>query len=247
MYNQVQAILKSRNVSVRYVDNKFSIYRSIVRCSCGRAYSGYVQKGTMYYRTRCTEQCDNPDKNLKEGDVHGEIQKILDGIYFSDEELKEIETKAHKGLDVISEKRDKELDDLNVHRKRIFADLDYLMKNRITLLRTNSMSIESLKEDEDKLTAQMAEIDQKLSMYSEVAQEMLQYVIKFSELVKNASLYYKFALDGEKREIATMVFTELLFNDKKLVKYTLREGFDALFRRSKLSGARGETRTHTSV
>ena len=32
-----------------------------------------------------------------------------------------------------------------------------------------------------------------------------------------------------------MVFTELLFNDKKLVKYTLREGFDALFRRSKLS------------
>ena len=44
-----------------------------------------------------------------------------------------------------------------------------------------------------------------------------------------------------------MVFTELNFNDRKLVKYTLNEGFEALFKRSLVSGARGGSRTHMPV
>ena len=228
LYNKVQDALKKRNVSIRYVDDKFSIYRAIVRCSCGRAYCAYTQKGNVYYRTRCNPECDNPDRNLTEGDIHKEFQAILDRIYFTDDELKEIQAKAHTGLDNIAVKRDKELDDLNTERKRVFADLDYITKNRITLLRTNSMSIEGLKDDEDKLNAQIAEIDQRLNIYTAAAHEMLQYVLTFSELVKNASLYYKHALDGEKRELATAAFTELIFRDRKLVKYTLNEGFEAL-------------------
>ena len=55
-------------------------------------------------------------------------------------------------------------------------------------------------------------------------------MVTFSELVKNANLYYKHALDSEKREIATQVFSELVFSDKKLANYNAKEGFEALLK-----------------
>jgi DNA invertase Pin-like site-specific DNA recombinase len=237
LFNKVQEVLKSRCISVHYIDKHFSTYRALARCTCGRAYSAYEQKGIIYYRTRCASNCGNPIKNLKEKDIHIEVQRVLNGIYFSNDELLEIELKAHIGLDNIAVKRNKELDDLYAQQKRVFADMDYLTKNRITLLRTNSMSIDRLKLDEDRLTAETDGINQKIAIYGETAQEMLRYVLTFSELVKNASLYYKFALDSEKREIASLVFTELIFKDGKLEKYTAKDGYDALLKRNVLSGS----------
>lgn len=237
LFNSVQEVLKSKNVSIHYIDKKFTTYRGLIRCSCGRAYSGYEQKGIIYYRTRCASACANPDKNLKEDYVHDQIQVLMDRIYFSDKEVKEIEERAHVGLGNISNKRDKELDDLNTQQKRVFADLDYIIKNRITLLRTNSMTPESLKTEENKLNVQLTEINKKMAVYAEAAQEMLEYVMSFSELVKSARLYYKHALDSEKREMVAMMFTELVFHNGKLVKYSAKDGFDALLRRPVLSGS----------
>lgn len=94
------------------------------------------------------------------------------------------------------------------------------------------MTIENVRAEEGRLTLRLAEIDAKIKAYAETAQEMLHYVITFSELVKNASVYYEFALDSEKREIATQVFSELMFSDKKLVTYKAKEGFEALLNRS---------------
>ena len=67
--------------------------------------------------------------------------------------------------------------------------------------------------------------------HQEAASEMLQYVVMFSELIKMANLYSNHALDTEKREIATQVFTELVFEDKKLVNYVAKDGYKALLER----------------
>ncbi len=239
LYNQVQEVLKSKCVSVYYFDKKFSTYRGIARCSCGRAYSAYEQKGIIYYRTRCAPSCDNPNKNLKEEDIHTAVQSLMDKIYFSDDELREIEREAHTGLEHISQKRNKELEDLYTQQKRVFADLDYITKNRITLLRTSSMSIEQVKGEETRLSAELNGITGKIQIYGETAQEMIKYVMTFSELIKNASLHYKYALDSEKRQLTSDMFTELVFKNGKLEKYTAREGFDALLHRPVSSGSRG--------
>jgi len=237
LFNKVQAVLRSRKVSVYYVDKDFFTYRGMLRCSCDRLYSPYQQKGINYYRTRCKAGCSNTDKNLKDTDVHKLVQQALSTIYFTDEELKNIEEKAKSDLGSISERRSKELDDLHIQRKKVFADLDYLMDNKLTLLRTNTMKIEDIKIEEGRLTMRLAEIDSRMKIYAETAQEMLRYVITFSELVKNASAYYEFALDSEKREIATQVFSELVFSERKLVKYNAKEGFEALLNRSWVSGS----------
>jgi len=64
---------------------------------------------------------------------------------------------------------------------------------------------------------------------------MLKYVITFSELVKMANLYYNHALDTEKRDIATQVFSELFVANKELADIKAKEGFQALFARHDLN------------
>ncbi len=244
LYNNVQMLLKQRNVSVSYVDKEFFTYRGLLRCTCGRGFSPYEQKGIIYYRTRCKNGCTNLDKNLKEEDVHGLVQGVLSKIAYTDEEVREIEEKAKCELGVISQKRDNELDDLHAQRKRTLEDLDFLTANKLTFLRTNTMTMEQIRIDELRLKIKIEEIDGKISLYTESAFEMLKYVITFSELVKNGSLYYEFALDSEKREIIKQVFSELVFEGKNLVKYTAKEGFDALLDRSWISGSAGRIRTY---
>jgi hypothetical protein len=53
---------------------------------------------------------------------------------------------------------------------------------------------------------------------------MLAFAIRFSELVRNASEYFQYALDSEKRELTENVFSELVFSERAPVKYEAKEG-----------------------
>lgn len=231
LFNKVQQTLKSKNVSIQYIDRNFYIYRNIIKCSCGRSFSPYTKKGINYYRVKCLESCNNPNKNLNEELINKNVISLLSKIYFNNEELKEIESKSKIGLDNINNKRKKELDDLNNQRKRAYDDLNYITKNKITLLRSNTMTPEAINENENKLKEELKEIDLKTSAHQTGTDEMLKYVLQFSELIKMASLLYEKALDKEKRDIVTNVFTELKFADKKLVDYVAKEGYKALLER----------------
>jgi site-specific DNA recombinase len=247
LFLKVQNMLKARCVSFHYIDKDFFTYRTSLRCKCGRAYSPYVQKGITYYRSRCKAGCENPNPNLLETEVHEIIAQALSSIYFTDEELAQIEEKKNLEWDKISTKRNNELEDLNTQRKNVYEDYDYLIKNKITIVRTGIMKIEEIRNEEIRLGELLAKIDEKVQAYSETTEEMLKYIITFSELVKNASLYYKLALDTEKRDIVTQVFSELVFHNKKLLDYKAKEGFDALLGRHNSSksvlGSPGRDRT----
>ena len=247
-FYKCQELRKKRYVSVHNIDKGFSPYRGLLKCTCGRKYSPYRAKGITYYRTRCEESCTNPDKNLTETDVHDLIQAALDSIHFTDDELKEIEGRTQTELASITKIRDKELGDLRAKRQYNTSNLNYLANNKLTLLRTGAMTMEGIKIEEERLNQKIASIDKEITAFGESAQEICRSVITFSELVKHASLYYKFALDTEKREIVTHVFSELVFCDRKLVKLSGKEGFDALLTRNKmpfqLLGSGGRIRTY---
>ena len=83
LFNKVQEILKRKNQSVHYVDKPFYTYRGLIRCTCGRLYTPYEQKGIIYYRSLCAAGCDNADPNLGEkADITAAIQSILDQIAY---------------------------------------------------------------------------------------------------------------------------------------------------------------------
>jgi site-specific DNA recombinase len=238
LFNRVQGILKRRNQTVRYVDRPFYTYRGLIRCTCGRLYSPYEQKGIVYYRSRCRAGCDNADANLEEkADITAAIQEIMGQIAFTDEELAAIESGAKSGLEKVAAQRDKELEDLHAKQRRIAADLGYLAENRITILRTGAITPEALRGDEERLEAEMERVNAEITARGVSAREMLDFTISFSELVKNASVYFDHALDSEKRELTTEVFSELVFKNRTLVKYEAKDGFGALLERKRATGS----------
>jgi hypothetical protein len=118
-------------------------------------------------------------------------------------------------------------------QRRVAADLGYLAENRVTILRTAVMSPETLRAEEERLDAAMEDVGAEIAARGASAQEMLDFTISFSELVKNASRYFERALDSERRQLTTGVFSELVFEERCLVKYSAKDGFGALLERKR--------------
>ena len=193
-------------------------------------YSPYIQKGIAYYRASCKPDCPNTVHDVNDKFIEGKIVEILDLIHFGDEELGILEANAIGALDKISEKRNKELADLHRNHRKILDDLDYLAKDKLSLLRTQVYSPQQILDEEGRLSILLEEVKGSITAYSESAKAMLDYIIAFSELVKNASEYFKYALDLEKRELVIQVFSEL-YIDSGEMKYVAKYGYDALLRR----------------
>lgn len=236
LFFKVQEILKKRRSSVYFIDKQFYSYRGLLRCECGRAYSPYMKKGIIYYRSRCKVNCLNENPNMKEDDISQLIQEVLDTMYFTKNELEEIEQRAEKDCTELSDQKDKTLNNLHSRKRTIISDLDYLEENKITLLRTNTMDIDMVHKEKERLESKLAVLNRELDINSADVTDMLNNVITLSELVKNIGMYFKYALDHDRREITFTVFTELIIKSKKLKKYDNNNAFDILVDRSWVTG-----------
>ena len=244
LFWRVQQRLKENCVSIHYMEKLMFSYRRLVKCSCGRCYSPYLQKGHTYYIVKCKEGCTNLERNVKEDIIVEGIQEIMDRIRFSDDELAQIESGAKSGLRKVAAKRDAALEDLSRRKTRVNKDLDYMKQNKVTLLREGAMSPAEWKGEEQRLLAELREVDALHGAHTETEEEMLKYVLMVSELVKNASLLYKHATTQEKREIAHMLFLELTVVDGKVASYKAKEQFAPLLERHNAQvGSSGWIRT----
>ena len=231
LFNKIQKILASKNLSVRYLDKDFFTYRGVIRCSCGRVYTPYTKKNINYYSSRCVDTCKNKNRNIKEDDLNKFVERIFDQIHFSDEEVSEIEARLVNSIDTAAETRNSELEILNRQRQRIYDDMDYLKKNKISLLRYNTMTPKEYSDDYFKLETELEDVDDNLKILQLKAKDMVEYILTFSELVKMAKEYYRYALDTEKLDIISKVFSELVICDKEVKSFTAKDGFQALFDR----------------
>ncbi len=125
------------------------------------------------------------------------------------------------------------------------CDLDYLKENKVALLREKAYTPSALNTEQEKLVAELKEIDALYGAHTETEEEMLDYVLMVSELIKNASLLYKHSIGQEKREIAHMLFSELVIENEKLASYKVKEEFAPLLERHSVqNGSPGRIRTY---
>lgn len=233
LFFDVQHLLKKRRVSVYYVDRLFHTYRGFVRCACGRSYSPYVQKGIVYYRSRCMESCVNRDPNLKELEINRTVQGLLQRAYLTEDERKCLERHSKASLPVIEERRDQRMADLRGKERNVLADLDYLTDNKITLLRTGVMTIDAFRQEEERLAVKLRAIGEEVRAYAESVPEMLRCIFEFSDAARMMGAYFENALDSERREIMSVSFGNLTFKERQLTDYVARDGFDALLKRTR--------------
>jgi site-specific DNA recombinase len=231
LYYKVRNVAASHNVTMHYLDRKFFPYRGLINCgSCRRTFSPYVKKGHTYYRCRCRAKCANHDVNLTEVQIDTAVAEFLGRLRFTEQELAQIEKGAASALDSMAERRTNDLGDLERERKRIYADLDYLMKNKIMLLRTGACSVETYGVDNASLEEQLEVVHVKMNAYKEAEHEMLDFVLTFSDLISKTEEYFTLALDSEKRALLTLAITELIFLNGKFT-FSPKDGFQALFSR----------------
>lgn len=95
VFNNVQALLNKKKVSVHYAEKLDHPLRGVVRCAhCQRVYTPYTKKGILYFNARCVKGCTNTMKNCNFDFVTDKIKGLISNLYFTDEELIELEART---------------------------------------------------------------------------------------------------------------------------------------------------------
>lgn len=226
LFNQVQAILKRRTVSVHYAEKLDHPLRGIVRCAeCKRAYSPYEQKGILYFNCRCVAGCTNKKKNCNLDFITEKICDTISALHFTDNELEVINAQFSTDMALLSEKRQKAHDEFDRRKKRLRSDIDYLRSNKLALLKSGAYTPDSYSEESERLNNELcsAKLDEDIS--DEALRETFEEAVAFSELLKSIIPSYRSAKPHEKEQIVRLLFSELFITHDKL-DFSLKSGLE---------------------
>lgn len=226
LFDRVQVMLKKKRVSIHYTEKLDQLLRGVVRCEhCERVYTPYTKKGIQYFNSRCVSGCENTFKNFNFSFIEKKVGTLIEGLYFTDEEIEQMDACVGTDISLLEEKRHKMLDQTERKKKKIREDLAYIRSNKLTLLKTGVYTAEALLEEETKLSDELNSL-QKNEQVSDIAMhETMKEVFKLSELVKNVAVYYKFANPYEKEKIIRIIFSEL-YVTKNTLNYKCQKGFE---------------------
>jgi site-specific DNA recombinase len=230
-FQRVQAVLRQRNVSVHYPHLAFYLFRGMLRCRCGRFYSPYVKKGITYYRTRCKPGCTNHRVNVNEKKVDQRVVELLRGIALTPDELRELEIEGNLALNEVSSQREVALASLSREHQKLRADLEFLTRERWTLLRTGVVQADAMRSEEERLVRAIADVEKRMMPYEVPLKDLIEEVVSYTELIRSVPGLYERGLDVDKHALLSMVFTELILDDEAL-KYRAKDGFDVLLARN---------------
>jgi site-specific DNA recombinase len=243
LFYRVQEVLRSKKVSVHYVEKQYFSYRGMIRCGeCGRVYTPYEQKGIHYYGARCDKECQNTKRNINSAYIEKMVGIKLDSVFYTDKDLAKIDTDTKSNIKRLEENQQKRTEQSDRQKKKILEDLAYLRENKLSLLRSSVYSPDAFLEEEVRLNTQL----QKLCIEEQASYAAIHEVMKdlsiLSELLKDACMYYSNAKQHEKKRIIQKVFSELHLSGETLT-YKARNGFRLLEKRSMSLGDPARNRT----
>ncbi len=210
LFMRVQSMLKKRHLSVHYTDKLDYPFRGFVRCAlCQRVYTPYLKKGHLYYSVHCVPGCKNTLRNCKFEYICGEIGRFMRGLSFTEAEVADLESRASTEIALLEERRLSDATKAERTRKRIRDDLAYLRTNQLALLKGGAYSPESLADERSRLEEELDQLAEDDQISEQAMRELMQDVIRFSELLDSASLLYEMADPHEKVAFAKIIVSEL--------------------------------------
>lgn len=236
LFNKVQGVLKKKKTSVHYTEKLDLPLRGVVRCElCERVYTPYERKGILYFNSRCIKGCTNELKNFNISFITEKIAGLIGNLYFTDDEMAQMDARMGTDVALLEEKRLKQLDQVERRKKKVREDLAYIRSNKLSLLKTGVYTAEALVEEESNLNEELL-ILQNQEQSSDIAMhETMKDVQKLSELVKDVMPYYNFANAHEKEKIIRVIFSELTISQNTF-KYKCKSGFQCFENRLNAMG-----------
>ncbi|MCX6739010.1 MAG: recombinase family protein [Candidatus Parcubacteria bacterium] len=228
LFEQVQAILHKKKVSIHYTEKLDLPFRGMIRCElCERVYTPYIKKGITYYNSRCVKDCPNSLKNINFSYLSDKFGGLLSDLCFTDEQIAQMDAHISTGIALLEEKRNKNFESIERQKKKLREDLAYMRSNKIVLLKTGVYTPEGYVEEEKKYDEQLEKLKTDENVSDVAMRETMKDVWKLSELVKDLIPQYDFAEPHEKEKIARVIFSELSLSQNTL-KYKCKNGFQCL-------------------
>ena len=244
-FYQVQKLLTKKKVSVHYTEKIDYPLRGVMRCAdCERIYTPYEKKGILYFYSRCKDECKNTTKNWKFADIADKIKGLIAGLHFTDDELEQMDSRAGTDIALLESRRMKEFEQMDRQKKVVREELAYLRANRLPLLKSGAYTPDAIVAEQTKLEAKLETLRQEETISEEAMREMIQEVVRLSELIKNVVPVYDFATPQEKEQIIKVIFSELYIS-QNVLQYKLKKGFETFDKR--IDVLCGPTRNRTSA
>ena len=152
----------------------------------------------MYYGIHCKENCSNTIKNFNISFLEEKISLLIQSLVFTEDELIEIDARAHTDIALFEEKRFRKLEIGERKKKNLRENLSYLSNNKLTLLKTGVYTPETYLKEEERLKYELKEIKAEEDISDLAMEAVMQEVKKLSELLKTLYPYYQNALLPEK-------------------------------------------------
>ena len=241
LFTQVQEQLRGNTVGIHYTKKLDYPMRGLLRCAeCKRVYTPYQQKGILYFGARCIDGCGNTKKNTNLSFVQEACGSILATLPFSDDELAQID--EHTRTDIVDLDKQRAEEEARQARRlaNLRSDIAYLEENRLTLLKSGAYSPEDLVSEQERLNSEIAGAAQTEVVTDTTVREVVDDLVKLSELVKNTTELYKIVKPTTKEKIARTIISELLIVEDTL-DYNVNIGFEPLKTRSVLYSAPNQT------
>ena len=241
LFQQVQKKLRANTVGIHYTKKLDYPMRGLLRCAeCKRVYTPYQQKGILYFGARCPAGCGNTKRNTNLSFVEEACGSILYTLPFNDDELAQIHEHTH--TDIVDLDRQRAEEEVRVARKiaSLRSDLAYLEENRLALLKSGAYSPEELVSEQERLNGEIARATENEVVGNSTVREIVDDLVKLSELVKNVTGLYEIVKARTKEKIARTIFSELFVAEDTL-DYSVNTGFEPLKTRSVLLGAPNRT------
>ena len=221
LFDNVQAILFPK--AHHNVTKRDFIYRGVLTCGeCGLAVTAETKKGHNYYRctkSRGSKKCSQ--KYLREEDLAIQIKQELEKIDFDPEVLdlliKATKEKESSDFDFYSEERRRNQKLLEKNRKFQESLVDKFVEEKIS---------ESIYENKiAKYKDEEASLEDLINRNYEKGKDVIEKMEMIAKFSKLAFKIFKNGTDETRKEVVSIISSNIVIKDKKIASFSLKEPF----------------------
>lgn len=117
-------------------------------------------------------------KNFNFAFIDKEVSKLLRNLYFTEDEIEEMDARTSTEIALLDEKRQKGFDQIERKRKKIREDLSYLHANKISLLKSGVYTPEGYVAEEAQLETQLTALKGSEDISDEAMRETMKDIEK---------------------------------------------------------------------
>ncbi|MDP2210915.1 MAG: recombinase family protein [Candidatus Aquicultor sp.] len=223
LFDAVQTMFKAKSLNKNQVAREFAL-RGFLTCSeCGCSITAEVQKGHTYYRcTKSKGNCSQP--YIREEALEREIASIFESLEHDQEMLDII-------IEAVKETEEQELTRIATMRTNIESRLKKIKTDEKELLKkylSGKVRDELYEELSGEYVQESIKLEQQMKHLSQNKTQTFELIERLLNQANSARQDFIAGSAQEKKELLSIVSSNLVLANREIVAYQLKEPFEMI-------------------